>query len=81
MRNRGKQRTSRFVEPALRTPHTVPAGFANPRGLVRGYATPCPRLDTRLFGWLPDAARPSAGKGAKKTTQAPLASPARGEPP
>ena len=34
-----------FVGPALRTHHSL----WNPRGLVRGHPTRCPRLDTRSF--------------------------------
>ncbi len=63
----------RFVELALRT---QPLRSRNPRGLVRGHAARCPRLDTPSFRHL-STARPPAGKGQEKT-QAPSALPHQG---
>ncbi|AMV19926.1 hypothetical protein VT03_18660 [Planctomyces sp. SH-PL14] len=59
-----------FVEPASRTR----CSLCHPRGLMKGHTARCPRLDTCSFRHL-STRGPPAGKGTKKTTQAPLHSP------
>ena len=66
MRNRGQQRTP----PLWSRRRGLAARFATAAGWWGGHPTRCPRLDTRSFRYLATA-RPPAGKGAKKTTQAP----------
>ncbi len=63
MRNRGKQRTSAFVEPALRTPRSL----CTPAVLVSGHTARCPRLDTGSFRHLSTAAKPPARRGGPCT--------------